>query len=394
MLPSVHFFLLNTFSLIGYSYSETDNISNPTIYYYSIFNLIILSSLFFLKPNKDSLALNINFISFDRIKKYLSIYAICIIIMLMFFLYEVDLDLLYVNGSYLTMVDSVKMGITSSIGIMFHKTIPVNGIVCAFAFGFLFSTKRFKYLQLVLFVLFFILYIFELGANSRSAALIIFSLLMSIFIFYSRNFKKKIIIASLLSASILSYFLVLSGRGSYKQGVSQIAYNYSGMSKERLFSTEELIDNVLGGVSTFAQAVDLKGEYPEEYKILSFSPLPSSIDGFDELLKYQNRISLYVPFNAYSEVYHFGLSYLFLFYFLVFLCLRTANIAVLENRTVGLFLSLPMYLFFIANQQYPLRNNFRFLLIAGFLCFFYINFWKRRKVKNTYKSHKYIDAIY
>lgn len=387
ILPSVSFYIINLLSLTVYCYLNADNLSVNTIIFYLVLNLFVFVSSINLNHKRYNEGLNLEktLTFYGSIEKVIRVYVLIDIALLILFLLDVDLDILYYNANYLTMVDTDKIGIDNPILIIFHRSMLMNGLISAFSVGYLLSLNKNKMLQLLLIGIASVFFLLEAGANSRSAALIIFTFILSIVIFHPFNIRKISLVVVFFVAGFMSYFAALHGRGNIRQGISQITNNYSEMSVFKIISPEFLADNILGGASTFAQAEIMDSEYPFDYKLLSFSPLPSSVDQFDKLLRYQHRISAYVPYNANSEVYHFGGYFIVLYFILIYISLRYINIVILKNKVLGLLFSLPAYIFFIANQQYPLRNYLRFLLLSGLISFLYVKLFLKKK--GFVKSH-------
>ncbi|WP_146141361.1 hypothetical protein [Spirosoma oryzae] len=292
---------------------------------------------------------------------------------------NIDFKLIFKNNEYLLMVNSEKMGISNELLSMYHKSLILNGMISLFLFG---SSDKMnltlqKKIMLLLTGLFS--FIFNLGANSRASGLILASLFLSVMLFRKHTLAKYIILTILIFGVLLSYTVVIYGRGVDLQGIGQILLNINDMKYSNVFDDNFIIGNVFAGAWTFYEADRFNDFYPEMYKILSFSPFPSSIDHFTDYIKYEKRLHEYIPYGANSEIYKFGLMYIGLYFFLLYVILRQMNKSLIHNKLVGYLLCAPGYFYFIANQQYPLRNYFRFFLLSGLLCFVYNNYQKLRK---------------
>ncbi|WP_139062224.1 hypothetical protein [Ochrovirga pacifica] len=308
--------------------------------------------------------------------------AVVNLLLLLFFLLAVDFKVLLLNFSYLDMVDPEKIGISSyPILVLYKKTVIINAILCFFFFGFL-STLKLKHVAYFKWIYFFIgvfFWIYLLGNNSRTSGLIWVGLLGAIFLFTTPSKWQKAKMFMIVCLIAMSYMSALQGRQKYQQGISQIPRNISLIQSTGMDEIKFYARNIFGGAWVFSEAKDMNGDYPEKYKVLSFSPFPSSIDNFSSYLKYQNRISVFEPYSANVEVYHFGGGYILLYFLILLIGLSLLNKTIKENRFIGYLMALPAYLFFIAYQQYPLRSNFRYFFISIILCFIFLKLKAKTK---------------
>lgn len=388
--PSVHFLLINICAvftsnyLISVSRVNYDTMSAEV--FYSILHVICVFSLVHInKSVSNNIGLSMKNISIDssKILKRISVFSIFNIVLMVFFLMSIKMDLLYKNYKYLTIVDSEKMGLDYNVlMVLYHKLLPINGLVSFFLYKILITNKRhsiYKIPAIMYFIIGVIIVVIELAVNSRSAGLIISGLLVSVFLFDKKSLLKHVKIVGLLLLIFLSYRSTIFGRSRTTQGVSQIQDNLLNTNNRgKSLKVDFLLENLFGGVQVFLRAKDLSGDYPQQYKILSFSPLPSFIDKFKQYNKYQNRISWYEPYSANVEVYHFGYWYCFIYFLILFYGLRQMNLMVKRDKFLGYLISLPGYLFFLVNQQYPLRTSFRFFLMSVLISIVYMKVKKEK----------------
>ncbi len=105
--------------------------------------------------------------------------------------------------------------------------------------------------------------------------------------------------------------------------------------------------------------------YPVAYKLLSFSPFPSMIDGFGHVRHLEHRVNMFAPFSNFAEAYHFGPGY-----FVALLLILFVSLIILSRfwqRYRGgfaFFLLAPAYFMFLRMHLYPLRGTFRWLLAS------------------------------
>jgi len=136
-----------------------------------------------------------------------------------------------------------------------------------------------------------------------------------------------------------------------------------------------LFINFSDGFINLANSIELRTNYSEEYKLLSFSPLPSSIDGFSSILELnERRINFYVPFNSISEAWSFGGVYFALLTFLLIAFIYSCDLiySISKPLVQSLILAIALWnLFYMFG--YPIRNVmrvFEYMIIINL--FFYI----------------------
>ena len=195
--------------------------------------------------------------------------------------------------------------------------------------------------------------------------------------------NKKYLLSVLSLFGMLSLFnLSIVGRGMTEKGLSTYDLDYLVAVVQGVPSAAVgMIFNVFDVLIGFGVAAAQSPQYDEAYKMLSFSLLPSAIDGFDDLAPYAPRVNLYVPYSSFAESYQFGILYFFLFclfYFgLLFLSQSYYNYS---SRRVGIVIVIWM---FVLNQlvaQYPVRNTFRFIFIS-IVVFGILSHFSRRRVR-------------
>lgn len=115
--------------------------------------------------------------------------------------------------------------------------------------------------------------------------------------------------------------------------------------------------------------------YSTRYKVLSYSPLPNAIDGFQNV-KYneEQRVFIWIPFSSFAEAVLFGPVYFLLFWAIVFYSAVSVNQV---SRFGGVFFVVAMAVFALAMvsaAQYPIRNSIRFFYAV--ILFRYIIAWR------------------
>ncbi|GAB4033244.1 hypothetical protein GCM10028809_34190 [Spirosoma gilvum] len=379
-LPSIHFLGINLISLIScYYLIYIKNISNYNIstvnFFYGILLVTSIISTFGITKQAENNKLEIPNILY----KFINYFIITNFILFIFFIVNIDISILERNNQYLTLSDVKKLGIQSNILILFHRSLTINGIACMFFYVLLNSTNRYHIVKYISLSIGFFCLLFQLSNNSRSAGLICAGYLLGTVVTHKSGWLKVFKISIMAILIIYSYSAVLAGRNKIHQGFSEIFSNLHDSNLNELLKEGFILENLFGGAWIFYIGQNMGGNYPDTYKILSFSPTPSSIDNFDKYLKFQHRINVFVPYSSNLEVYMFGIQYIVIYFLIIYITLRFLNLMVSRNRNIGYILCMPAYLFFIANQQYPLRNYFRFFLLSGVMCFLYLTLFKKKQ---------------
>jgi hypothetical protein len=142
-----------------------------------------------------------------------------------------------------------------------------------------------------------------------------------------------------------------------------------------LFSGDFLFEQMLlftlfnnfGGVFVLAESMSrVHVIYPWKYKLLSFSPFPSMIDGFNSVRHAEERIMATGPFSNFAELYHFGPLYVV--GFLIFLFAVLYMVTRWWRRYRGGFafvVCAPMYYAIFSMHYYPLRHSTRWILASA-----------------------------
>lgn len=124
--------------------------------------------------------------------------------------------------------------------------------------------------------------------------------------------------------------------------------------------------NVFHGVFLLAECIDTRtASYSAAYQLLSFSPFPTFIDGWDKVAGEQIRVNFYTPFSTFGEIYFFSPVLQAALVGIYFYCSRTMTRFYAHN--VGwrrVFIAVIGLLCWVFSHQYPARNVFRVLLIS------------------------------
>jgi hypothetical protein len=208
-------------------------------------------------------------------------------------------------------------------------------------------------------------FLVELAAHSRTSAMYLFGAA-----FLVRIASPKRSTAFSIGLIIVGYFTVLSvlgGRVSFQHGLSSLgsyAENVS-IAYERIGFLGPLL-NLTEGIFTTAEIFSREATFNVTYKILSFSPLPSFIDGFDRIRDSSMvRLHEYVPMGALQEVYLFGGWYMIMYFVIVSFAARVNLRQMCRSMSLGgMFNNIIIAGAWYIGLAYPCRNALRFQVIS------------------------------
>lgn len=302
---------------------------------------------------------------------------------------QIDKSVLVLNYDYLSIKTPSTMGLDDDpVARVILLALPYFGAVSTLLLLLSISTRN-RALVALTFISFCYPTILMMLGNSRWPALYFFFLLMG-GVLQSHRFSvwHTVRSISLLFLGLFTFSLVIIGRNRSVFGLS----SYTG---DFLLEVIEFIPitiagmtlNLLDGLLNFSNAAGIAPAYYDTaYKILSFSPLPSIVDGFDAyLLSSQARISDFVPFNAFSESFWFGPIF-----YAVIIILYAGIIKLLdkvyfsENAILRVASSIVSLLCTVSFNEYPIRNVLRvsFTLVGVLLLASRLLGSRRRQERN------------
>jgi len=296
----------------------------------------------------------------------------------------IDLDKIISYKVYLSIRNFEFVGVDSTIFSTLHKLLPLIGLFLAPVFVYHVYKKNWL-LLFFSFSVFSYSFLYSLSLASRFSVLQILVVAVTIYLLDSRR-KLLVFFISLLALTVFAGVLSIRFVNITYQlgfGIPSLLLIYEKHYKVFLDASAFLFFNVFGG--GFGTAVNLseKGvEYPFLYKILSFSPFPSFLDGFSQVRDAEVRINEYAPFNNLSEVYHFGLFYVVVYtLFLSFFLRAYDRFYKAREGVVYFIIMLPAFFGFFVFHNYPIRNSFRWMVVS-FLVVVAINtFGQKARVK-------------
>ncbi len=276
---------------------------------------------------------------------------------------DVDWRAAWRASSYLALNSPAYVGVTFPPGAAYHLAMPIISI----AAGCL-AVIAFRYYPVVGGGLgFFFLYgaMFQIAAHSRWGGVAFLALAVALAVAIRHPINRWLVPLMVGGLGVAFYASAIIGRNSGNHGLATV------------FSTFDLMDTrlagdlawtsiytVFEGVSVAAQASILNASHSIDYKILSFSLLPSSVDGFADIrVGSEVRISANFPVGAWSEAMMFGYGWFALWAGLIFACLVTNARLNHRDRSSGLvFVNMALFVSLLLTNAYPIRNNLRILI--------------------------------
>ena len=314
----------------------------------------------------------------------------CVAICLMH-LTLIDREAFMLNSEYLSLADPSRNGVGGGLGAFVNNILrPISlpaflllAIRDAPARGPRPSRRGTELQSLLLALVCAYVFAFSLALFSRY-------LMIYVFVFFmGRMFSRRGARGGLGGAPAFAFYtgLILlcfavaqAGRSNAAQGLSAVGAVLDGLRVEQLgWILARLGATSFDGAISFANALRHDPIYEPSYQLLSFSPLPSFIDGFDAR-EMEQRINIYVPFSAFGETAHFHPVAVPILFAVCALVTRQLTLGYFRDRdalTVALY---PVFLVCLATlQTYPLRASFRSLVAIGLISWLSVQLRRRRE---------------
>lgn len=293
--------------------------------------------------------------------------------------YFVNWKLLIKNNDFAITRDPRNIGfLNDSLGILIHNLLKILTVVLGGFIGYFITRKNF--MMATLLVPYYIYGLFVLmGATSRWSSLAVFSLILFL-IFKTSN---KLINIFLILIGSIHFLMIISIRGFKNYGLSSLFFNFADIFMIGFSNLIFILSTAFNGVFVFAESLKMGPlNYPLAYKILSFSPFPSFIDGFHNYLKYEYRVAFFKPFNNIAEAYHFGILYFIFYLFMItFFILFYMKVYLNISKKKSIVAFIPAYIAFLNMHLYPIRHSFKFFIISFFISYYFYK--KEKRIKNN-----------
>jgi hypothetical protein len=338
-----------------------------TLYIYFPFLIATAISLLLNKAESSKFQATKKMNSSIRINKsfmfILIFYFITLIFLILIHILEINWSIVYENREYLLLVNPNKAGLQFGLTKLFHNSMSFLNIINIVLFIVILKTKNYKILYLLAPIIIYITS-FKLIQFSRWVPLYFIIAILAIN-YLSNKRKMRLTNTALILLAIFFYYVSILGRGQAEQGVVGFFKLTTTINIDKIsYFFQSLFQNIFGGFFITAKATLLHVTYPFEYKILSFSFLPGFVDGWNIANKNEIRINEFTPFNVYSELYHFGLSFYIIFTFIYFFILRYIDGFIKEKKGILSLMLLCVTAFFLISAQfYPIRNSIKIITI-------------------------------
>ena len=280
---------------------------------------------------------------------------------------SLNYSLFWRTSIYLQQNNPYEMGVTLLPGVVFHHLMPITLIVCGALFLLYFSTGKLA-LSIWTAVIFSYCWIYQFSAHSRwAAAALIFSA-GAHYLFRGRNRGAFLLLFVPLGMVALVHARI--GRISGEHGLSTVFSTWKDFDVTLLPEyVLGILYSILQGIFSVAASFSVSEgiEYPTSYRVLSFSPFPSFIDGFDKIHEqYEIRVNSTQPLSAWVEAANFGAVYFILLAGLVFFALLVnARLCKASREPTAAILSLIILALIMFMAAYEVRNVLRFLLLIS-----------------------------
>lgn len=266
---------------------------------------------------------------------------------------------------YLQMASDDALQIRGSLPEFVQSSYKMMGLLSFVGLAFLVFWRRLGFaLLLVLPATWFLL--FEVAGHSRYAAVFLAAFSVSLFVLGTNRTHRFVAFVGLVFA-VLAYSAALQGRNLGEHGFLTLgSFFQQAMFSDPAFILR-MLTNLFEGVFSVAESFYYVNiELPEPYKLLSFSPLPSFLDGF--ATNWQNsavRLDTYVPMGALGELLLFGTGYLVFYFATVALALFLTVMALRRGMFLtGNLMALVFTIATFMQFSYSVRTSYRFFLIC------------------------------
>jgi hypothetical protein len=276
-----------------------------------------------------------------------------------------DLGVVWNNSIYLYMNGPAAYNLPHNFAVMLKALLSLIGLLSTFYFAISIKLKRPDH-ALLSSIPFIFCFIYQLASHSRITTTYIFAIVLVFVLFTQDKIKKRLYAICGVFLIIFTLLFSLQGRGSGQHGISNIPAGIAAVATSS--TTEDLsfaFTNVMQGIFVTAEGLDVPAEHTTKYKVLSFSPFPSIIDGFASIReKDEIRVNYFIPMSTFAELYHFGFIYIIIFSVLYgYTVVRLSDLQVNKSSIVAILCNIYFFILFVIMNSYSVRNVFRQMLI-------------------------------
>jgi hypothetical protein len=301
----------------------------------------------------------------SRWRLYLSIATAALAVHTALWLALVDPGAWWLNFHYPSRIARASLGSLPLVGAVFLSS-PLVSMGCSALFV-LAVNQRLRGFALIFGFLALFHFVTFLGIHSRVSVLTP-AIVGMLWWFFRIRFRRTVLLGSLgLAVGCLAFSL--RGRGLPEHGVSTIPETLQAMMGTGFGDhISTLMTNLTEGVFVVAEGFKVHHTYSFQYIILSFSPLPSIIDGYAAVYRGLTfRLSTYVPGSGLMEVVNYGAVYLLILFAIYYSAIRFNLLFVRRNPV--LFIACNFLIFFSLYHimDYPLRNALKYLWMSVYI---------------------------
>ena len=335
-------------------------------------------------------------IDYTLLKRFLETRVALIAFMVLFYLIllhlaNIDFSRLFIYDTYLEIRQPRFWGISNVFIITIHNLLPTIGFLISPLVPYYFFRRQYSFL-VFLFPIYTYCLLYSISLDSRVVPLSFFVTAFTAFLL-----KHKITFQALFFSllGVVSYGVIMELRFA-RTYYGLIPFFDAFISGNFLASGTYLFIfyNVFSGGFVMGEIFQRSNlYYPLNYKLLSFSPFPSLIDGFSSIQEFGHKIFIFGPFSSFAEAYHFGLGYfIFFILFLAIVIFQTTKLWKMKPGVSVFILLVPFYYSVFRMQAYPLRGVFRMLLLALILATYQISRIQTSGRNNNYNNSERANA--
>lgn len=373
------FFSENSFSAMPNNFSDANSQLTTTFYLIIVLLVLLFSTGKTKDIKRDYKGLNdINSRILSKISpRIIAIISVTAFLISIFHFTLIDKTKLFTNTEYLGLNDTTAFNSPSGLA---QLLISLNKFISLLLAPFIVMLTRRKN-SIYSFFLFtswsYSILIFN-AANSRWLLLNLIIILFVSLIFNTKWYKQVMLFSLILFCSLK----IFSERWGPNQNLSSSFNGYVTVVKN--FDAGVLYGvflNIFQGSMNFATSLDIKNSPNNSYKLKSFMPTISAIDGFKNTEEI--RINDFVPMNAFSQAYNFGPQYFIFYIAFTLYYIKKTTIFCLNNKgkISSIVFAIFTLLVFFFQSQYTIRTSFK-------LMFFTLIFLMVRKMKFRLTNEK------
>nr|WP_314259172.1 hypothetical protein [uncultured Devosia sp.] len=271
---------------------------------------------------------------------------------------SIDGEALWYNNRYLMLSSTTGLAIDNGVTALVQALSLFIGVIAGFGLVVaMCNGRRGLALGFAIVVLWYLL--MGLANAGRAAAVYCFVIAAVAGVMAQRH--RAAVVVGAVGLALLALLMALSGRASGEFGIAVLPGTFTATIAAAPELLLAVFGNLTQGIFVTNDGFLLNPQHPELYKLLSFSPLPSALDGFDEIRRIQGvRLHDWVPMSAITEVIAFGPLHAAAAMLSLMLGMRLSLLAAGRGHVlVSVLAGTWIFLIFVQASAYPLRNVFR-----------------------------------